>query len=72
MLGECGEARDVDEHERPVHGAIPRLRRVVHPLDQEARHIGLEHLALTLEDRRIEQSHHVRPRISTEAWVVVA
>ena len=44
-LGQRGEARDVDERERPFNRPVPRLRRVAQPLDLEPRNVRLQHLA---------------------------
>ena len=57
-LGERGEAGDVDECERPVHRAVRGLRRLAHPLDQEARHIRLQHLALSVRHLPLHQRRH--------------
>ena len=62
VLREGREARDVDEHERSIHGPVPSLRRFAHPFDQEAGHVWLQHLALTIEHRSFEQGHHTGPR----------
>ena len=51
-LGESGEARDVDEHERSVDRAVARFRRLPQPLDQESGNIRLELLARRFRQRR--------------------
>ena len=58
QLRERCEPRDIDERERAFDREVASLRVVPGPLDQQPRHIRLQHLGLTLEDGKLDEQGH--------------